>query len=178
MDPPSPLPTSRDWAADLKTLLAAPTIASKRWISEQYDHMVQVNTALLPGADAALLRLKGSRKALAMTLDCNALYTRLDPRTGAAIARDVYPDLDAFWDDVARAYGLQPGFTYEHALRGMSALVPPGRLEALQRDPRVAYVVEDMVRSINVQAMPTGIQRIFAGTNPEIAINGESAGLH
>jgi phosphoribosylformylglycinamidine synthase subunit PurL len=48
--------------------------------------MVQVNTALLPGADAALLRLKGSKKALAVTLDCNALYTRLDPRTGARIA--------------------------------------------------------------------------------------------
>jgi phosphoribosylformylglycinamidine synthase len=48
--------------------------------------MVQVNTALLPGADAALLRIKGSKRALAMTLDCNGLYTRLDPRTGARIA--------------------------------------------------------------------------------------------
>ena len=48
--------------------------------------MVQVNTAFLPGADAALLRIKGSKRALAMTLDGNALYTRLDPRTGARIA--------------------------------------------------------------------------------------------
>jgi subtilisin len=73
---------------------------------------------------------------------------------------------------VANAYGLQAGFVYQHALKGMSALVPAGRLEALQHDPRVAYVVEDMERSINVQSMPTGIQRIFADTNPEIAING------
>jgi subtilisin family serine protease len=73
---------------------------------------------------------------------------------------------------VANAYGLQPGFVYQHALKGMSAVVPPGRLQALQHDPRVAYVVEDMERSIDVQSMPTGIQRIFANTNPEIAIDG------
>ncbi len=81
-------------------------------------------------------------------------------------------DVRANVPDVARAYGLQPGFSYEHALKGMSALVPPGRLQALQHDPRVAYVVEDMVRSINAQSMPTGIQRIFAGTNPKIDIDG------
>ena len=74
--------------------------------------------------------------------------------------------------EFAKAYGLQPGFIYEHALKGMSAVVPEGRLIALQHDPRVAYVAEDLVRSINVQAMPTGIRRIFADTNPEIAING------
>ena len=74
--------------------------------------------------------------------------------------------------EFAKAYGLQPGFIYEHALKGMSAVVPEGRLIALQHDPRVAYVSEDLVRSINVQSMPTGIQRIFADTNPEIAING------
>jgi subtilisin len=74
--------------------------------------------------------------------------------------------------EVAKAYGLQPGFVYEHALKGMSALVPEGRLTGLQHDPRVAYVSEDIVQSIDVQSMPTGIQRIFADTNPEIAING------
>jgi subtilisin len=74
--------------------------------------------------------------------------------------------------EFAKAYGLQPGFIYEHALKGMSAVVPEGRLIALQHDPRVAYVSEDLMRSINVQAMPTGISRIFADTNPETAING------
>jgi phosphoribosylformylglycinamidine synthase len=48
--------------------------------------MVQVNTVFLPGADAAVLRIKGSKKALAVTLDGNSLYTRLDPRTGARVA--------------------------------------------------------------------------------------------
>lgn len=73
---------------------------------------------------------------------------------------------------VAHAYGLQQGFIYQYALKGMSAVVPSGRLEALQHDPRVAYVVEDMLRSIDVQSVPTGIQRIFADTNPKIGING------
>jgi subtilisin len=74
--------------------------------------------------------------------------------------------------EFAKAYGLQPGFIYEYALKGMSAVVPEGRLIALQHDPRVAYVSEDFVRSINAQEVPTGIRRIFADTNPEIAING------
>jgi subtilisin family serine protease len=73
---------------------------------------------------------------------------------------------------LAKAYGLQLGFIYQHALKGLSATVPAGRLTALQHDPRVAYVVEDMERSISEQTLPTGIQRIFADTNPEIAING------
>ncbi|MBN1640499.1 MAG: S8 family serine peptidase, partial [Anaerolineae bacterium] len=56
--------------------------------------------------------------------------------------------------------------------KGMSALVPVGRLEALRRDPRVAYVVEDLERSIGAQTVPTGIQRIFADGNTAIAIDG------
>jgi subtilisin len=74
--------------------------------------------------------------------------------------------------NVARAYDLQTGFVYQHALKGMSAVVPVGRLAALERDPRVAYVVEDMERSISVQTIPTGIQRIFADTNANIDIDG------
>lgn len=67
-------------------LLASPTIADKQWIFRQYDHMVQINTALLPGADAALLRLKNKKFALAITLDGNSFYSYLDPRTGGKIA--------------------------------------------------------------------------------------------
>lgn len=74
--------------------------------------------------------------------------------------------------DVAKAYGLQVGFTYEHALKGMSAQVPAGRITALQHDPRVKYVEPDRERSINAQAVPTGIPRIFAATNAEIGIDG------
>lgn len=73
---------------------------------------------------------------------------------------------------LANAYGLQTGFVYEHALKGMSAIVPAGRLEALRRDRRVAYVVEDLERRISDQTMPTGIARSFADTNPEIGIDG------
>ncbi len=73
---------------------------------------------------------------------------------------------------LAKAYGLQPGFIYQNALKGMSAVVPEGRLAALQHDPRVAYVEADMERSIDAQSMPTGIQRIFADTNANIKIDG------
>jgi phosphoribosylformylglycinamidine synthase II len=88
--PPAPplgdLPLPGDLGAVLLRLLASPTIADKEWVFRQYDHMVQLNTVFLPGADAALLRIKGSRRGLAVTLDGNSLYTRLDPRTGARIA--------------------------------------------------------------------------------------------
>lgn len=82
----------------------------------------------------------------------------------------VKPDVDA--PGLAKAYGLQAGFIYQHALKGMSATVPDGRLNALRHDPRVAYVVEDVVRSIDAQQVPTGIQRIYADANPEIGIDG------
>jgi subtilisin family serine protease len=74
--------------------------------------------------------------------------------------------------EFAKAYGLQPGFVYEHALKGMSAMIPEGRLEGLQHDPRVAYIVKDLERSISAQTVPTGIQRIFADDNTNIGING------
>lgn len=73
---------------------------------------------------------------------------------------------------LAKAYELQTGFIYQHALKGMSVWMQEGQLNALKQDPRIAYVVEDMVRSIDAQSIPTGIQRIFANTNPEIAIDG------
>ncbi|GBR73305.1 phosphoribosylformylglycinamidine synthase subunit PurL [Candidatus Termititenax aidoneus] len=78
----------RDKAEEtLLALLAAPNIASKRCVYEQYDHMVQTNTVVAPGAaDAAVLRLKGSDKKIALTTDCNARYAYLDPYTGGAAA--------------------------------------------------------------------------------------------
>jgi phosphoribosylformylglycinamidine synthase len=75
-----------DLASVFLDLLSSPTIADKEWVFRQYDHMVQTNTAALPGADAAVLRLKHSKKALAVTLDGNSLYAKLDPRAGGAIA--------------------------------------------------------------------------------------------
>ena len=81
-------------------------------------------------------------------------------------------DVNRAVPDVANAYGLKVGFTYRHALKGMSAVVPAGRLNALQNDPRVAYVVEDMVRSIDAQTTPNGIRRIFADGNTNLDIDG------
>lgn len=70
-----------------------------------------------------------------------------------------------------KAYGLQVGFTYQYALRGMSAGIPAGRLAALEKDPCVVYVVKDMLRSIDAQTVPTGIQRIFGDTNTNLDID-------
>jgi subtilisin len=74
--------------------------------------------------------------------------------------------------DVAKAHGLEVRLQYGHALKGMAAVVPPGRLAALQNDPRVAYVEPDVEVTIAAQSMPTGIPRIFADTNPNIGIDG------
>jgi len=70
----------------LNTLLAAENFADKEWIYRQYDHMVQINTIQLPGTDAAVLRIKDTNKALAVSLDGNSLYTYLEPKTGSKIA--------------------------------------------------------------------------------------------
>lgn len=66
-------------------IIASPTLASKEWVYRQYDHMVRTNTIALPGSDAAVIRIKETRRALAMTLDSNARYCRLDPRAGARL---------------------------------------------------------------------------------------------
>jgi len=79
-------PVPKDLGGVLLDLLSSPTIADKEWVFRQYDHMVQTNTAVLPGADAAVLRIKDTKKALAITLDGNSLYARIDPRSGGMIA--------------------------------------------------------------------------------------------
>ena len=76
---------SRGDKAFLK-LLACPNIASKEWVYEQYDHMVRLNTLVFPGSDAAVLRIKGTKKAVAISVDCNSRFCYLDPYEGAAIA--------------------------------------------------------------------------------------------
>lgn len=81
------LPEPTDYTKVLKRLLASPNIASKRWIFEQYDHTIGDNTIAGPGlTDAALIRIPGTRKALALTVDCNARRVALNPRHGAALA--------------------------------------------------------------------------------------------
>jgi phosphoribosylformylglycinamidine synthase II len=73
-----------DFTAKLKQLLASPNICGKRWVWQQYDHMVQTNTVEAPGAgDAGVIRIKGSDRGLAMALDGNGRWCYLDPRLGA-----------------------------------------------------------------------------------------------
>lgn len=76
---------SQDLNADLVKLLASGNIASKQWVYRQYDHMVRTNTAILPGADAAVVRIKETRRALAMSLDGNGRYCAANPREGAKL---------------------------------------------------------------------------------------------
>jgi phosphoribosylformylglycinamidine synthase len=76
---------STDFTSDLLRLLSSGNIASKHWVYRQYDHMVRTNTAILPGADAAVVRIKETRRALAMTLDGNGRYCAANPREGAKL---------------------------------------------------------------------------------------------
>jgi phosphoribosylformylglycinamidine synthase len=82
---PASLPT-RDPLECLKRLLASPDLASKRWIWEQYDHLVQGNTVKRPGGDAAVIRISESGKALALSTDSTPRYCRADPVRGGAQA--------------------------------------------------------------------------------------------
>jgi phosphoribosylformylglycinamidine synthase len=77
---------SSDYNQDLLELLGSPTVASKNWVYEQYDHMVMTNTVIGPGSDAAVIRIKGSDKAVALTTDSNGRYCYLDPQKGGSIA--------------------------------------------------------------------------------------------
>jgi phosphoribosylformylglycinamidine synthase II len=79
--------TARPAPSDaLLTLLGSPTVASKRWIFEQYDHSVRTNTIAAAGSSAAVVRVKGTRRALAMSVDGNGRFVQLDPRQGAKLA--------------------------------------------------------------------------------------------
>lgn len=80
------IPEVDDYNETLINLLKQSTIASKEWVYDQYDYMVRTNTVVAPGSDAAIVRIRGTEKALAMTTDCNSRYIYLDPETGGKIA--------------------------------------------------------------------------------------------
>jgi phosphoribosylformylglycinamidine synthase subunit PurL len=80
------IPQVDDVKETLLQILRQPTVASKEWVYEQYDYMVRTNTVVSPGSDAAVVRIRGTRKALAMTTDCNSRYVYLDPEMGGKIA--------------------------------------------------------------------------------------------
>jgi phosphoribosylformylglycinamidine synthase len=76
----------KDLTDALKKVLGSPSLASKEWVYSQYDYQVRTSTIVTPGSDAAVVRIRGTRKALAMTTDCNARYVYLDPEIGGKIA--------------------------------------------------------------------------------------------
>jgi phosphoribosylformylglycinamidine synthase II len=85
--PASPSGSEASHATDaLYALLGSPGIASKQWAYRQYDHMVQTNTINLPGCGAGVVRVKGTDRALAISVDGNGRYCYLDPRRGAMLA--------------------------------------------------------------------------------------------
>ncbi|TAJ91101.1 phosphoribosylformylglycinamidine synthase subunit PurL [bacterium] len=75
----------KDLGAILKLLLDSPNVASKEWVYRQYDHLVRSNTVVVPGADAAVIRIKGTEKGLALTVDGNGRYCYLDPYVGGIL---------------------------------------------------------------------------------------------
>lgn len=76
----------KDFSATLLKLLGHVSIANKAWVWQQYDHMVRTDTVFYPGHDAALIRVKGTNKGIAVSTDCNSLYVYLDPFRGGTIA--------------------------------------------------------------------------------------------
>jgi len=82
----SSLPEPEDYNEVLLKLLSSPNITNKNWVYEQYDTQVRTNTIVMPGGDAAVVRIKGTQKALAMKTDCNGRYVYLNPYKGGMIA--------------------------------------------------------------------------------------------
>ncbi len=83
---PLSLPEPASYEGALLSVLGSPTIASKEWAFRQYDHQVGINTLVLPGSDAAVLRIKGTGRAVAVKTDGNGRQVYLDPRRGGAMA--------------------------------------------------------------------------------------------
>lgn len=80
------IPEVNNYNETLIELLQQPTIASKEWVYDQYDYQVRTSTVVTPGSDAAVVRVRGTKKGLAMTTDCNSRYIYLDPEVGGKIA--------------------------------------------------------------------------------------------
>ncbi len=90
------LPETGDSGARLLALLATPELCSRRWIWEQYDHMVMADTVVRPGGDAAVVRIHGSNRGLAASTDCTPRYCQADPVTGGKQAvAEAYRNLSA-----------------------------------------------------------------------------------
>ena len=153
----SKIPDPKDYNKVLLKLLAAPSIANKTWVYQQYDHMVQTNTVVLPGSDAAVLRLKGTDKGIAATTDCNSRYCFLNPYRGAQIA-------------VAEAArnlvcsGAQPA-----AVTDCLNFGNPEKPESFWQFKECVKGIADVCRSFNVAVVSGNVS--FYNESPKSAIN-------
>lgn len=128
--PEPPFDPAESFGESVRTLMGSPNIASKRWVFEQYDTMVRTNTVVGPGeSDAGVIRLKGSKKGLAVKTDCNAKYVYLNPHCGGMIAvaesaRNVVcsggkPVAITNCLNFGNPYKPEVYWTFKEALRGM-----------------------------------------------------------
>ncbi|MEJ2152869.1 MAG: phosphoribosylformylglycinamidine synthase subunit PurL [Gemmatimonadota bacterium] len=126
-----------DPLAALTTLIAAPSLANKRWVFEQYDHHVRTATVIGPGADAALVAIKGTKRGLALTIDGNGRYVYCDPYRGGALAVAEALDTPVVSGNVSFYNQSSAGAVYPTPTIGMIGLlkdidkrIPPGRAVA------------------------------------------------
>lgn len=109
---------------------------------------------------------------VAMSLGKTTTTQQQVPNSYIIVFNETVRDIPAVASDVARAHGVQVRFTYQYALKGVAAVVPAGRLTALQNDPRVAYVEPDLIATTFAQTLPWGIDRIDADINSTKAGDG------
>ena len=112
--------------------------------------------------------------ALAMLLCVTPVTTAAPPERAGYIVvlHDSVDSPGTAAREIAGQVGGQVGFVYKHALKGFSVTLPVQAVAALQKNPKVKYVATDDIRYASAQSIPTGIQRIYANTNPNIGING------
>ncbi len=153
----SKIPEPKDYNQVLLKLLVAPSITNKNWVYEQYDHMVQTNTVVLPGSDAAVLRLKGTKKGIAFTTDCNSRYCFLDSYRGAQIA-------------VAEATrNLVCSGAHPAAVTDCLNFGNPEKPESFWQFKNCVEGIADACRSFNIAVVSGNVS--FYNENPKGAIN-------
>jgi phosphoribosylformylglycinamidine synthase len=185
-------PEEADPLWTLTQLLASPTIASKRWVHRQYDTMVRTNTVIGPGGDAAVVRLRGTDKALALKTDCNGRYCYLDPYVGGmqAVAESARNVACAGGEPKAITNNLNFGnpkrpevyFQLREAVRGMGeacrALRTPvtgGNVSLYNENPNGAIHPTPVVGMVGlVQSLAHVTRSGFQGPGDTVVLLGEN----
>jgi phosphoribosylformylglycinamidine synthase len=186
------IPTPNNYNDTLKTLLGAPNICSKRDIYHQYDHMVQINTVVEPGSDAAVVRIKETDQGIAAATDCNGRYCYLNPYEGAkgAVAESARNIVCSGAKPLAITNCLNFGnpykpevyWTFTEAIRGMSDAcrkfntpVTGGNVSFYNENPKSAIyptptigmigLLDDYTKSIRSYFVDEGDAIILLGNN-------------